>query len=260
MLSHRQPVTIRLQHFEGPLDLLLHLIQAHELNISSVSVSRITDQYLATVKTLLENDFDLAGEFLVMAATLLLWKSRALLPQDPSQKAEPDEGEGSLSPEELIQQLFDHQLFLAAGDELSTQHRLGEHVFARSNAKPPVERIWREMDITSLAVGYLESLVRSRRRVKILQKETVSVGDKIREIGMKLTIGTLIDLRALMPPDPTRGEVVVTLLASLELSRIKKMRTYQMEAFDPVMIELLSPIEGLDLALIEEFKPQKALV
>src|SRR5437016_12241554 len=84
-MANRVPITVRLESFEGPLDLLLYLIQSNELDISKVSIGRITDQYLAYVRLIQELNFDTASEFLVMAATLLHWKSRALLPQEDKQ-------------------------------------------------------------------------------------------------------------------------------------------------------------------------------
>src|ERR1700677_2406091 len=112
----RTPITVRLESFEGPLDLLLYLIQSHELEIARISISKITDQYLAYVRLMQELNFDTASEFLVMAATLLHWKSRALLPKD-----EKIDGQGqgsetdSFSQDDLILQLLEHQRFLAAG-------------------------------------------------------------------------------------------------------------------------------------------------
>src|SRR2546421_31911 len=79
-MAYRVPITVRLESFEGPLDLLLYLIQSHELDITRVSIGRITDQYLAYVYLIQELNFDTASEFLVMAATLLHWKSKSLLP------------------------------------------------------------------------------------------------------------------------------------------------------------------------------------
>ncbi|MCC7440727.1 MAG: segregation/condensation protein A [Bdellovibrionales bacterium] len=79
---HRVPITIRLESFEGPLDLLLYLVQENELDISRVSIARITDQYLAYIKLMQEMNFEMASEFLLMAATLLYWKSKAVLPRE----------------------------------------------------------------------------------------------------------------------------------------------------------------------------------
>jgi segregation and condensation protein A len=223
-MSHRVPITVRLESFEGPLDLLLYLIQAHEMDITRVSIGKITDQYLAYVRLMQELNFDTASEFLVMAATLLHWKSKSLLPQEAKVDAQGHGlGEGELSQEDLVRQLLEHQRFREAGESLAQLPWLGIDVFTRPVTKRPVERIWKEMSITDLALSYQEMLVRSRKRTRILKKETVSLADKIVEMGRRLTPHQMQDMRELIEDMNSRPEVVVTFLASLELSRLKKM-------------------------------------
>src|SRR5688572_16908597 len=106
--------TIRLEQFEGPLDLMLYLIQSQEMDISTVSISKITDQYLTTIKLMQDLDFDVASEFLVMAATLILWKSKALMPKDEEDEKRDDSEDLPLTQEQLVQQLLERQRFLQA--------------------------------------------------------------------------------------------------------------------------------------------------
>jgi len=257
-LAHRVPITIRLESFEGPLDLLLYLIQSHELDISKISITRITDQYLAYVRLMQELNFDIASEFLVMAATLLHWKSKALLPQENKldingQPLDDDE----LSQEDLVRQLQEHQRFLAAGQDLGQLPRLGEEVFTRPNERPPIERIWREsLDITSLALGFQDILARARKRTQILKKETVSLADKIADFAGRIPIGQLTELMSLIFDPRSRPEVVVTFLSSLELSRLKKMRLHQEGIYRPIYLELLESLENFDLQLASGFDYQ----
>jgi chromatin segregation and condensation protein Rec8/ScpA/Scc1 (kleisin family) len=119
MAAYRVPITVHLDSFEGPLDLLLYLIQSHELDINKVSISKITDQYLAYVRLMQELNFDTASEFLVLAATLLLWKSKSLLPNDEKNDAGASAEGDEFTQEELIRQLLEHQRFLAAGESLA---------------------------------------------------------------------------------------------------------------------------------------------
>src|SRR3954470_6158759 len=105
-VQNRIPITVRLESFEGPLDLLLYLIQSHELDISTVSIGRITDQYLVYVRLMRELDFDIASEFLVMAATLLHWKSKALLPVERKEGSLSADDEPELTQEDLVRQLL----------------------------------------------------------------------------------------------------------------------------------------------------------
>jgi segregation and condensation protein A len=250
---HRVPITIRLQSFEGPLDLLLYLIQSHELDISKVSISQITDQYLAYVRLMQELNFDVASDFLVMAATLLHWKSKALLPQEKDPNAEAGaEDNLPLTQEELLRQLMELERFRRMGEELGQFPRLGEDVFNRPNRKPPIEKRWREMDITQLAMAYQDNVVRARKRSTILKKETVSLTGKIEHFKQRLKLGALTAMRDLIDLGE-RPEVVVTFLASLELSRLKKLKLHQNETYAPIYLELMESLENFDTKLASGF-------
>lgn len=253
-MAHRVPITIRLDSFEGPLDLLLYLIQSHELDISKISIGKITDQYLGYVRLMQELNFDIASDFLVMASTLLHWKSKALLPQE--QKADGSQAgadDGEMSQEDLIRQLLEHQRFRAAGDDLAQLPKLGEDVFTRPNHRPPVERVWREMQITQLALSYQDMLTRARKRTQILKKETVSIEDKIMEFGSRLKVGKLTEMSTLISAVRTRPEIVVTFLASLELARLKKLRVYQEKTYEEIYLELLESLEQFNMQLASGF-------
>jgi segregation and condensation protein A len=245
-LAQRVPITVRLENFEGPLDLLLYLIQTQELGISRVSISKITDQYLTYVRIMQELNFDAASEFLVMAATLLHWKSKALLPQDKAENQASAEEDGLLTQEELVRQLLEHQRFLEAGQNLAQLPHLGLDVFTRANSKPPVQRIWKEMNISDLVMTYQDILVRARNRTRVLRKETVSISDKIMEFSTRLTPHQVVEIRTLMADLPSRQEIVATFLATLELGRLKKMRLFQEEAYSNIFIELLESLIGFD--------------
>ena len=252
-MTSRIPITIRVDSFEGPLDLLLYLIQSHELDISNVSISKITDQYLSYVLQMQELNFDIASEFLVMAATLLYWKSKSLLPQEekPSDEAEQD---GMPTQEDLIKQLLEHQRFLAAGQDLAQMPRLGEDVFTRPNRRPPIERVWKTMDLSQLALSYQDQLVRARKRTQVLKKETVSLTDKMLEFGDRLTVGKPTGMSKVLSAVPTRPEIVVTFLASLELSRLKKMRLHQQVVYEEIFMELLESLKNFNFSLATGFE------
>lgn len=252
-MTYRVPITVHLDSFEGPLDLLLYLIQSHELDINKVSISKITDQYLAYVRLMQELNFDTASEFLVMAATLLLWKSKSLLPDESKGEAAGLDSHDEFSQEELIRQLLEHQRFLAAGEQLAQLPRLGDDVFTRENRKPPIHKVWREMDISTIVLGYQDMLVRARKRTQVLRKETVSLSDKISEFGHKLQPGRLQELGSLIPEGGLRPDWVVTFLASLELSRLKKMRLHQEATYSTIYLELLESLAGFDMHLATGF-------
>ncbi len=253
-MAHRVPITVRLESFEGPLDLLLYLIQSQEMDINTISIGRITDQYLAYVRLMQELNFDIASEFLVMAATLLHWKSKAILPQE--QKAEAlgvDAEDGALTQEDLIRQLMEHQRFRQAAQDLGQLPQLGESIFTRPNRRPPIERVWKDMNISSLAICYQNNLTRQRKRTQLLKKETVSLADKIHTFRAKLQMGKPTDMRDLMSMTPEKTEVVVTFLASLELSRLKRLRLHQQEPYQAIWLELIQTLENFDPSIANGF-------
>lgn len=254
-MASRLPITVRLESFEGPLDLLLYLIQSHEMDVSKISISRITDQYLAYVRLMQELNFDTASEFLVMAATLLHWKSKAILPQEEKQdQAGAGAEDGILTQEDLIRQLLEHQRFMQAGQDLAQLPLLGEDVFSRPNRRPPVEKIWKEMNLTDLTLAYQDMLVRQRKRTQVLRKETVSLASKIIEFRDKLKIGKMTEFRDLLSAIPSRPETVAAFLATLELSRLKKMRVHQEIAYAAIWIELLESLKNFDANMVDGFE------
>lgn len=252
-MANRVPITVRLNSFEGPLDLLLYLIQSHEMDVSRVSIAVLTDQFVAYVRLIQELNFDTASEFLLMAATLLHWKSKALLPQEAKPGEQGADDDVGLTQEELIRQLLEHQRFLAAGKDLSQLPLLGDDVYSRPNRRPPVEKIWKEMDVSSLALGYQDMLTRARKRTTILKKETVSITDKIMEFNDRLQVGIPRELKEMLSPLAQKPEIVVTFLASLELSRLRKMRLHQEGTYQAILLELLETLRGFDLNLARGF-------
>lgn len=253
--SAARPFTIRLEQFEGPLDLMLYLIQSQELDISTVSISKITDQYLQTLRLMQEMDFDIASEFLVMAATLILWKSRALMPKEEESPSEGDSSEIPLTQEELVRQLMLRQAYLEAAGRVAQSPILGHDVFTRPNRRPPVEKIWKEMNVSSIATTFQDLLVREQRRKRVvLKKETVSLAEKLQEFGRRLTPKQLTALETLISDKSVRGEWVVGFLASLELSRLKKLKIHQERVFDPIFVELLEELAGFDVRQASGFE------
>lgn len=252
-MASRLPIHVSLESFEGPLDLLLYLIQAHELNISKVSIGKITDQYLATIRQSQELNFEVASEFLLMAATLLVWKSRALLPKEETEE-KVEEQDGPMSQEQLLRQLLELQLFKKMGTDLASRPLLGDEVFKKVNPKQPVEKIWKEMDASRLALSYQDSLIRERKRSNVLRKETVSLTEKIIDISNRLTVGQLTSLRKMMVDSHYVPEVVATFLASLEMARLRKLSVFQEGIFADIYVELIEKLGALDFSLIQTFE------
>jgi segregation and condensation protein A len=226
------PYAVKLALFEGPLDLLLHLIRVNEVEITDIPIARISEQYLAMLETLRELDLDVAGEFLLMAATLAWIKSRMLLPPDGVEL----EGEGPDPRAELVARLLEYQRFKQAAGDLASRHWLGRDVF-EAHAVPQEPRPEAEREIE---VGLFQ-LLEAYRRVLAREGpsatphevtvETVTVRQRMLVVMQALELEPSLEfhqcLGAIDGLPPTRELFVATFLAILELSRLAALRIYQ---------------------------------
>ncbi len=223
---------VQLEVFEGPLDLLLYLIKKDELDIYDISIERITSQYLEFMETFQTLNIDLAGEFIVMAATLLYLKSRTLLPVD-QQMGEEDASEDD--PRwELIRQLIEYKKFKEAADHLREHESLQEALFPRVPATPeiphPEPLLVAEVGIFDLINAFQKVLKRLENKTENLRdifEENYSVGDKIETIIRLMSSGVALRFEELFSGTASRTEVVVTFLAMLELIRMKQLSVRQ---------------------------------
>lgn len=233
---------VKLEMFEGPLDLLLHLIKKNEVEIADIPIATITDQYLAMLEAHPNLNLDGAGEYLVMAATLAYLKSRALLPvvDDDPEESEEDPREA------LVQQLLEYQRFREAAMVLGDRPIIGRDVFPTPPEPvpppPPGEQLplpVREAAIGDL-LGALREVLRRRRppQAHEIQRPHRSVGESVQVILARFAITTEVEFAALFEDDADRGEVVVTFLALLELIRVGVLKARQDERFGPIQLVL----------------------
>ena len=230
---------IRLPVFEGPLDLLLYLIRKEEVDIYQIPIEKITGQYLEYLRLMRMLDLEVAGEFLVMAATLLYIKSRQLLPKD-QQVVDPEEEEDD--PRwELIRQLVEYKKFKDAANELGAQASLQEAIF-RGHFDPkgiPAPEIGGkiEVGIFDLISAFQKILARvaPEPEMQVLE-DRFTVSDKIIHVQQLLEARTRVLFRDLFPEDAGRTEIVVTFLALLELIRLHQIRAEQDDVFGEIQL------------------------
>jgi segregation and condensation protein A len=229
---------VRLQNFEGPLDLLLHLIKKHEVNIHEVPIALITHQYLEYIDMMQELNLDVAGEFLVMAATLIHIKSRELLPRpDPTQE-DPEEDPR----EALIRRLLEHQKFKAAAELLHERETLRSAQWTRPDGRvaeiageAPEPEI--EVDLFSLISAFRAVVERAKQRPTIyLPGEQISIESRIEQLLAKLSETEACGFEDLFQDVQTRAGMIVTFLAMLEMIRLKLIRVYQTGAVGPIRV------------------------
>lgn len=249
-------MTVQLEMYEGPLDLLLHLIKKNEVSITDIPIAMITEQYLETLEVMRNLNLDVAGEFIAMASTLIHIKSRMLLPPE---EGEEDEDEGVDPRDELIRHLLEYQRFKEASEDLSKREILHRDVFVRSSEA--VE----EVESNEFApVSVFELMVALRRVMEKLpedvahtvQLENISVREKMTLILDFLHRSSRVDFHALFESAASRMEVVVTFLALLELIKIRAVMVNQEERLGPIIVQGVgSPTEvkdRLDRERVEE--------
>jgi segregation and condensation protein A len=229
---------VKLNVFEGPLDLLLHLVKKNEVDLSDIPVATITDQYLAYLDLLQQLDLDVAGEYLVMAATLLHVKSRLLLPAEEA--AEDEEGEDPRA--ELVRQLLEYQRFREAAETLNHRAVLERDVFARPPLRDEVDAepdIVYDVSLGDLLDALQDVLKRAApEAVHQVILEQVSLREQLCFILDVLRERTEVLFTDLFPTGTTRLQMLVTFLALLELVRMRMVQVQQEERFGPITLAL----------------------
>jgi len=229
---------IFLEAFEGPLDLLLYLIKRQNIDILNINVADITDQYMAYVDLMQAGQFELAAEYLVMAAMLAEIKSRILLPRQEEEEA--DEGDPRM---ELIRRLQEYERFKRAAEDLNELPRMDRDVHRAGAALPTIERVAPDPVVDLQEI--LLSLSRVLRRSDMyehhqVQMETLSTREKMSEILVRITDRKFVPLVSLLVRSEGRLGVVVTFLAIMELIKDSMIEIVQSEPFGPIHIKARS--------------------
>ena len=232
---------VKFEVFEGPLDLLLYLIKKQEVDIYEVNLTQLATQFLEYVEVMRLLDLDIAGEFLVMASTLMYIKSRELLPVDQQVTAEGDD-DGEDPRWELIRQLVAYKKFKDAAAQLQTLESRQENVFPRLPVKPEFEaepaRGRSEASLFDLinAVNGVLKRLNQREDLRDIFEDKWTVSEKIDYILKELSQGTALKFSELFANATSRTEVVVTFLAMLELVRLRHIIALQQAAFGEIEI------------------------
>jgi segregation and condensation protein A len=229
--SQLEAIQIKVEAFEGPLDLLVHLIKKHQMNVYDIQISLITRQYLEYLDLMQELNLDVASEFLVMAATLIHIKSKMLLPRPETAAGDPADEEDPR--DALVRRLLEHQKFKAAAELLHDKETLRSAQWARPDSR--IEEIAGEdyepeieVDLFSLLTAFKQVLERARERPPVeLPPEQMSIETRIEQLLERLSETEACGFEDLFEPDATRGDMITTFLALLEMIRLKLIRVFQ---------------------------------
>ena len=232
---------VKLETFEGPLDLLVHLIRINEVNVYDIPIAAVTDQYLGYIALMQELNLDVAGEFLVMAATLIHIKSKMLLPRPETAATD---GEPEEDPREaLVRRLIEHQKFKAAAELLHERETVRGAQFTRPDSRVAgaAEDEYEpelEVDLFSLLTAFKGVLERASRRPRmVLPPEQISIEDRIQQLLARLSETEACGFEDLFADgDGSRPFMIVTFLALLEMIRLKLIRVFQSGSFGPIRV------------------------
>ncbi|MDO5551617.1 MAG: segregation/condensation protein A [Lachnospiraceae bacterium] len=250
-------ISYKLEHFEGPLDLLLHLIEKNKVNIYDIPIVEITNQYLDYVNHMDQEDLNLVSDFLVMAATLIDIKSQMLLPKEEEEEAAEDDPRA-----ELVARLLEYKKYKYISQELAElEDSAGMHLYKPPTIPPEVAKYQPPVDLDQLLDGLtlarLQTIFRQvmkRKEDKIdrvrssfgtIRKEPVSLEEKIGSVMTYARKHRSFRFRQILETGADKLEVVVTFLAVLELMKIGKIYLTQEHIFDDMQIETLEP-EGYE--------------
>lgn len=247
--GHTMELTVKLQVFEGPLDLLLHLLEKNKVNIYDIPIVTITEQYLDYIAQMKKHDLNIVSEFLVMAATLIDIKSRMLLPA----KETPEEEEEDPR-DELVRQLIEYKMYKCMAYELRDRQIDAERVLYKAPTIPPEvadyeEPVNLEELVSDITLARLDEIFRSimkkqtekidpvRSKFGRIEKEEVSLSDKMAYLEEYCTTHKVFSFRNLLEEQPGKMEIIVTFLAVLELMKMGKIYISQERTFDDINIE-----------------------
>ena len=252
-------MNFKLQVFEGPLDLLLHLIEKNKIDIYDIPIAEITDQYIAYVDEMKRQDMDIMSEFLVMAATLLSIKSRMLLP-----KEEVVEDEEEIDPRaELVQQLLEYKMYKSMAQELRDRQVDADHIFYKEPTIPDevlqyqepvdVDELVSDLTLQRLNAIFQSVLKREKNRVDPIRsrfgeikKEEVSMEEKMEWLLDYAKAHRTFSFRQLLERQHSKVQIIVTFLSILELMKSGELFIVQEKIFDDIRIE--SRIAGTEAA------------
>ena len=249
-------IPVKLEVFEGPLDLLLHLIDKNKIDIYDIPIAEITDQYMDYIRTMHGEDMNVMSEFLVMAATLLDIKCRMLLPKEVT-----EEGEEEDPRRELVEQLLQYKMYKYMASELKERQTDSEQVMYKEPTLPeevreyvePVDldRLLGDLTLSRLNMIFQEVMKRQtdkidpvRSKFGKIEKEEVSLTDKFSYIHHYMQSHRKVRFRQLLEEQHSRMQVVVTFLAILELMKQGEIHVAQEDTFGEIMIERTGDTDG----------------
>lgn len=261
-------IQVKTDHFDGPLGLLLLLIEKEEMNIRELDLTRITKQYLDYLSQMRDLNFDVAGEYLFLASTLLLLKSKICITEEEAKNLEAELGVDGMhitSQSELIRRLEELQLYQKMSKRLWDLEKKGHEIFVKPKVdrKAIVNSILTPMDLNSLTLTMVDFLFRQRRKYTVVKRDRLSIKEKLKflktnlKLGEQTTFDTLLeqDGKAEEGKDPT-DNIVITFISLLELARLKRINVFQNEDRSTIYVNVVRSLEDFDVEQANGFEDE----
>ncbi len=244
-------LAVKIDVFEGPLDLLLHLIDKNKVEITDIPIAMITDQYLEHIEQMEQNRMEVMSEFIEMAATLISIKTRMLLPQRK------DENDELIDPrQELMEQLLEYKKYKLMADELRTRQQDAGHVYFKASTIPDEvaayvpqadpDELLKDVDFSKLYAIFQQMMRKNkdkidpiRSRFGTIKRESFTVHDKMKEIDLMRQQMKQVSFRKLLKETASKSEMIATFLAILELMKVSKIKVVQRDVFHEIDIEFI---------------------
>jgi len=226
-----------LGEFEGPLDLLLHLIRQEQVSIYDIPVARITDEYLRYLRVMQEMDIAVAGDFLVMAATLIELKTKMLLPRDPLAELAEEEDPRA----DLVNQLLEYQKYKAAAEMLWSRATVERAIFKRAEIETDKNNPEVAVGLFDLLKVFQVILARHKEEVMLeIEREEISMAEMLERLRNMVMSASELNLRLFFERAKSRRELVLAFLSVLELVRTTEIRLFQSETFGDIVARVAS--------------------
>lgn len=251
-------IQVKLDKFDGPLGLLLHLIQRDEVSIKDLDINQITRQYLDYLKKLQDVNFDVAGEYLYMASSLLFIKSQTVTQDEEEKIKVNDEALEITTKAQLIRKLEELQKFQELGQKLWTLPRRDEDIFV----KPKVDKktiqnsILTPMSLEALTEVMVDFLRREKRKYTVVKRDRLSIKEKLTELKNRLEVGAKTTLTQLINRANDRDEIVITFISILELARLSRLEVFQNEHSGDIYVEVVNSLSDFDVETADGFEPE----
>ena len=262
-------IQVKTDHFDGPLGLLLLLVEKEEMNIRELDLTKITKQYLDYLAQMRDLDFDIAGDYLFLASTLLLLKSKVCIAEEELKGLETEfgvEGLSITSQSELIRRLEELQLYQKMGKKLWELEKKGHEIFVKPKVdrKAIVNSILTPMDLNSLTMTMVDFLFRQRRKYTVVKRDRLSIKEKLKflksnlKIGEQTTFDTLLEMngKAEEGKDPS-DNIVITFISLLELARLQRINVFQNEDRSTIYVNVVRSLEDFDVEQANGFEDEE---